>query len=251
MILVDYREDSAKKGSHGLWDDLKKTSLPCERSKLEFGDLMFIGNGPEGDVTVGLEFKKIRDLLQSIRDKRLQGHQLVGMQDYDFRYLLVEGEYRSTPDGLVALRGGISVWKPAPGRMSSAELAKTLIGFPLRAGTLVWETRTRRDSIDWITNLYRTFTDKPWDDHTSHVGVYRPATLVPISDKRVTFCTLPGIGVKTSALIEAHFKGNIRKAANASLHEWGKINGIGLKTAERLITYLQEDSVHVRHSKAK
>lgn len=245
MILVDYREDSKNKAKHstGLWDSLKPTSLPLEQAKLDFGDLMFLGRGPEGkDVTVGIEFKKIRDLLQSVRSGRYQGHQLLGMQSYDFRYLLVEGEYRSDNSGLVALRAGRSLWKPAPGRMSSAELAKTIIGLPLRAGTLVWETRSRADTVAWITNLYRSFTDKPWDDHTSHIAIYRPPTLAPISDKRITFSTLPGIGTKTSLLVEKHFRGNIRRAAKASLHEWGKIEGVGLKTAERIIQYLQEDS---------
>lgn len=244
MILVDYREDSKNKANEvtGLWDSLKKTKLPIEQAKLEFGDLMFVGNGPEGEVTVGIEFKKIRDCLQSIRSGRLAGHQLLGMQGYDFRYLLVEGEYRSDNRGFVTLRSGRSVWKVAPGRMASAELDKTLIGLPLRAGILVWRTGQRTETVDWITNLYRNWTDKPWDTHTSHVAIYRPPTLVPISDKRITFSTLPGIGVKTSALVERHFKGNIRRAVNAPLHEWGKIDGIGLKTAERLITYLQEDN---------
>lgn len=242
MILVDYREDSEKKGSKGLWDHLKKTPLPIQQAKLDFGDLMFLGKGPEGEVSIGLEFKKVRDLLQSVRTGRFQGHQLLGMQGYDFRYLLVEGEYRGDDRGLVTLRAGRNVWKPAPGRMSSAELDKTLIGLPLRAGTLVWRTGSQSETVAWITNLYRNWTDKPWDAHTSHVAIYRPPTLVPISDKRGTFSTLPGVGTKTSQLVEAYFKGNIRRAANASIHEWGKIEGIGLKTAERIIAYLQEDS---------
>lgn len=242
MILFDTREDSAVKGSPGLWDDFKKTSLPVEKAKLDFGDLMFVGQGPQGECTVGVEFKRIRDLLQSIRTGRFSGHQLLGMQGYDFRYLLVEGEYRSTAAGLVSLRAGRSVWKPAPGRMSSAELSKTLIGLPLRAGTIVWETRTRTDTVEWITSLYRNFTDKPWDAHSSHIAIYRAPTLVPISAKRITFSTLPNVGVKTSLLVEKHFKGNIRRAARASIHEWGRIDGIGLKTAERIVNFLQEDS---------
>jgi ERCC4-type nuclease len=156
--------------------------------------------------------------------------------------LLIEGEYRTGDDGLVALRAGRSLWKPAPERVYSSELSKTLIGLPLRAGTLVWETRTRHDTIAWITNLYRNWTDKPWDAHTSHIAVYRPPTLVPISNKRITFSTIPGIGIKTSKVVEAYFRGNVRRAANAPPHEWSKIDGIGPKTAERIVAYLQEDS---------
>lgn len=240
MILVDYREDSETKGSKGLWDDLKHTSLPLEKAKLEFGDLMFMGNGPDGEVSIGLEFKKIRDLLNSVRTKRLVGHQLVGVQSYDFRYLLVEGEWRASEQGLVTLRAGRTIWKPAPGRMSSSELDKTLIGLPLRAGTLVWQTSSRKDTIRWLTSLYRNWTDKPWDSHTSHVAIYRPPTLVPISDFRTTVSTLPGIGTKMSKAVEAHFHGNFRELVKAPIHEWGKIEGIGMKTAERIVNYLKE-----------
>jgi ERCC4-type nuclease len=240
VILVDFREEKTKKGSPGLWEDLRKTTLPIERSTLDAGDLMFLGRGPEGkEVTVGLEFKKLRDLLQSLRTGRLQGKQLIGLQQYDFRYLLVEGEWRSDDKGMVTVRAGRGIWKPVPGQFRASELDKTLLGLPLRAGVLVWATSTRRDTIRWIKSLYRNWTDNNWKDHTSHVAVYRPPTLVPISDFRTTVTTFPGIGLRTSLLVESHFGQSIRRAVGARAKEWSKIDGVGVKTAERVDRYLE------------
>lgn len=240
MILVDYREDSKNKGSPGLWDDLKKTTLPIEQSKLDAGDLCFWGKGPEGkEVSIGVEFKKLKDLLSSLRSKRLQGHQLVKMQVFDFRYLLVEGEWRSDDRGLVTVRSRFGEWKPAPGGFSASELDKTLIGLPLRAGVIVWPTHTRRETVRWIESLYRDWTDTKWTDHSSHIAIYRPPSLIPISDFRTTVTTFPGVGIKTSNAVERHFSGSIRRAVRAGAGEWAKIEGIGAKVAQRVDEYLE------------
>lgn len=240
MILVDYREDSENKGSKGLWDDLKKTSLPIEQTSLEGGDLMFVGNGPaDSDVSVGVEFKKLRDLISSIRTKRLQAVQIPKLLQYDFRFIIVEGEWRHDEQGRVTLRSGWREWKPAPGAMSASELDRTLLGLTLRCGIFVQQTLTRRDTLRWIESLYRDFTDKKWDEHTSHSGVYRPATIAPLSDFRATVSTFPGVGIKTSKLVEDHFRGRLRNAVKAGVGEWSKIDGIGTKKAMRIVDFLE------------
>lgn len=240
MILVDYREDSEKKGSHGLWDDLKHTSLPIEQSSLEGGDLMFLGKGPEGkEVTVGVEFKKIRDLLSSLRSGRLQGVQLDKLQQYDFRFLLYEGEWRHDDHGRVTLRSGYRDWKVAKGGWSASELDKRLLGLALRRGVHVQQTITRRDTVRWLESLYRDFTDAEWDDHTSHIGVHSPTTLQTISDFRSAVMRFPGIGIKTSKAVESHFRGSLRKAVRARASEWQKIDGVGAKGAAKIDAFLE------------
>lgn len=238
-MLVDYREAKEGKGKPGLWEDLKKTKLPLEKGKLDAGDLCFLGKGPDGEVTVGVEFKKLKDLLSSLRSGRLQGHQLIGMQQFDFRYLLIEGEYRSDDRGLVTVRSRFGEWRPAQGSFRASELDKTLIGLPLRAGVYVWQTHTRRETVRWIESLYRSFTDCSWDAHGSHIAIYRPPTLAPISDFRTTISTFPGIGTKTSLHVEEHFGGSIRKAVRARAKDWAGIAGIGAKVAQRVDEYLE------------
>lgn len=240
MILVDTREAQETKGSPGLWEDLKKTGLPIKQDKLDGGDLMFLGKGPnDTEVTVGVEFKKLRDLLSSLRSQRMQGHQVFELQHYDFRFLLVEGEWRHDETGLVIVRSGFKDWTPAPGRFSAAELDKTLLGLTLRAGILVKETDTRKESIRWITSLYRSFTDVSWDAHTSHTGVYRPATLVKPSAFRNLIMGIPGIGVKTSKAVERFFDAKPRRAIAARADVWQKIDGIGKKGAETIDRFLE------------
>lgn len=246
MILVDYREAEENKGSKGLWEDLKKTSLPLRQDKLDGGDLMFLGNGPEGrEVTVGVEFKKVRDLFSSLRTKRLQGHQLLELQPYDFRFLLVEGEWRHDEDGFVTLRSGFKDWSRAQGSIRASELDKTLLGFTLRAGVIVKETHTRRETVRWIQSLYRNFTDVGWDSHDSHTGVHRPATLQKPSPFRDFIMGIPGIGAKTSKHVETFFtnphsgKASPRRAVAAHADVWEQIEGVGKKGASTIDAFLE------------
>ena len=250
MILVDYREDSEKKGSNGLWDDLKKTDIELMQGKLDGGDLFFLGRGPEGkEVTVAVEFKKLPDLLSSLRSKRLQGHQLFEMQPYDFRFLLVEGEWRHDDEGFVTIRrfrrGEKPSWCRAPGSFRAAELDKTLLGLVLRAGIIVKETTTRAESIRWIQSLYRNFNDLEWDDHSSHTGVWRPPAMVKPSPFRNFIMGIPNVGNKTSRAVEEFFrnpttgKSSPRQAVRAGADTWAQIDGIGKKGAEQIDRFLE------------
>src|ERR1044071_4618368 len=63
--------------------------------RLEFGDLDFVGRGPQGGCAIVVERKRINDLVSSIQSKRLSGHQTPGMaRSYDYAYLIVEGIWR-------------------------------------------------------------------------------------------------------------------------------------------------------------
>lgn len=246
MILVDYREKESGKGSPGLYEDLKKARLPLQLDKLDGGDIMFLGSGPEGkEVTVGVEFKKIRDLLSSLRSQRLQGHQLHELQVYDFRFLLVEGEWRHDDEGFVTLRSGFKNWSRAAGSFRAAELDKTLLGLVLRAGVVVKETHTRRETVRWIQSLYRNFTDVGWDDHSSHTGVWRPPALVKPSPFRNFIMGVPGIGNKTSRSVEDFFTnpttGQVspRRAVAARAETWQQIDGVGAKGAATIDRFLE------------
>lgn len=247
MILVDYREDEKHKGSPGLWQDLQKTGLSLQQDKLDGGDLMFLGAGPGGrEVTIGVEFKKLNDLLSSLRSQRLQGHQLFELQHYDFRFLLVEGRWAHDDAGRVAIQSKFKLqWHPAPGGFSAAELDKTLLGLTLRAGVVVKETQNRRESVRWITSLYRNFNDVGWEDHTSHTGVFRPATLIRPSPFRNFIMGIPTIGAKTSKAVEEFFthpltgKASPRRAVAARAHEWQQIDGVGKKTAASIDAFLE------------
>jgi ERCC4-type nuclease len=248
VIEVDFREAEAGKGSKGLWEDLIKTSLPLKTGKLDGGDLWFLGRGPnDTEVSVGLEFKKLRDALTSIRTKRLQGHQLHELQAYDFRFMLIEGEWKPDDAGLVSTRSGWKNWSAVPGNFSAAEYDKTVLGLVLRGGVhYVKETKTRQETVRWIQSLYRNFTDVAWDDHTSHLGVYRPrAGFSKPSEFQDFIAGIRGVGLKRSKAVEAFFrnphtgKASPRRAVEARAETWAEIPGIGKKGAQQIDAFLE------------
>jgi ERCC4-type nuclease len=234
VILVDDRAGSDKLGL-----DLRKAGLPIQFDRLDGGDVMFLGQGPSGECTVGVEHKTLRDLLQSLRSQRLQGHQLHEMQVYDFRFLLIEGDYRHDDAGYVTMRTGAKEWSRVAGNFRASELDKTLIGLTLRGGICIKEVSTRRESVRWLTSLYRNFTDVEWTAHTSHTGVHRPAGLVRPSPFRNFICGIPNVGLKTSKAIEAYFGAVPRRAVAARWERWAEIDGIGKKGATQIDKFLE------------
>jgi ERCC4-type nuclease len=241
MLLVDDRA-----GSNDLVVPLQRLGLPAELSRLEYGDLAFVGRG-EGKTTVdiGIEFKKLAELITSIRDGRFAGHQLPGMNlTYTHYWLLIEGAWKSNTKGeiIVPHRHG---WHPIQTGMTASAFNKHILTFELCGGCHVHFTNTRVDTHRFICSLYRWWTDVAMDAHTSHLAVHTPVGLIPLSPFRQAICSWPGIGRKTSKAIETHFGGSITRAATATTDEWAGIvinsNGrrLGHATAEKLQRFLR------------
>lgn len=231
MLLVDYREGSAE-----LLKPLQRMGLPAESGDIP-ADLAWEGRGERGaTVQVGVEFKKIGELVQSLRTDRLVGHQLLKMRDnFDFCYLLIEGDLLyDDRTGRLLKRSGRRQFRPLPGGMVAQELLKRLHVLHLRGGlNPIWGSK-RADTYQHIQALYRTWTDCDLDQHKSHLAIYQAPTLIPISEFRGFFTRIDGIGTKVSLAVERHFGGNIRKAVNAPQSEWLKIEGIGDKLAQHI-----------------
>jgi ERCC4-type nuclease len=233
-LLVDDRA-----GSHELVKPLRKLGLPVEETRLESADVMFEGRGEKGaSVLIGIEYKKLGELVQALRTERLQGHQLLKMQAaYDFNYLLIEGEVRYGPSGLLTqkARYGRREDRAIPGKMGVGELLKRLHVLHLRGGLTPLFARALSDTLQQITALYRVWTDCALDEHKSHIAIYRPPALVPVSEFRVFMQSLNGVGFVASKAAEAHFGGNIQKAVNATAQEWQQVEGIGIKLSHRIV----------------
>lgn len=249
-MFVDYRE-----GSHDLVQPLQERHIEVVETELQFGDLAFAGKGVGGkSVDIGIEFKKLEELVDSMRTGRLTGHQLPGMrgarkgQDplYDFAWLVFEGELLYDKQGRLLKRVGRTFFKPIHGGMTINELYKRLTSIQLGWGVSWVNTRTRRDTLQFLEALYRTWTDRAQDDHTSHLGLYTPPALEPVSAFRQTVSgpLFPGISLTTSEAVEQAFDGSLREAVNASAKTWaaievidkhGKAKKFGQKRAERII----------------
>lgn len=249
MILVDSRI-----GSADLATPLRAMGLPAELVTLDSGDVAFEGRGIGGKVlSIGIELKKLGDLVSSLRTGRLaeQVSRMLGPDPaYDYAWLLVEGRWSADDQGqLVKLNK--RTWKVLPGGMSAAEFQKQILTFELCGGMHVRHCIARPDTLRFIASLYRWFTDKSMDLHRSHLAVHTPVTFLPVSDFRAAIQRFPGIGARTSLVVEQVFGGSLRRAVTASVLEWseievvdgkGKSRRLGMKVAEKIVKFCEGDT---------
>lgn len=203
MILVD-----TSTGSNELVAPLEKLGLPVKSKKMDFGDLVFYGRGEGGEpLKIGIEYKKLGELCQSLQSKRFQGHQLLGMTaGFDRRYLLIEGDFHHTDAGAVIHFRGRGM-KRVLGAPNAVVLEQELLNIATRGGCVVVQRGTRRDCLRWVLAAYRYWTDKDLDEHKSHLAMYAPdldkGLLTPPTDFRKALnVMLPGIGFTTSKTVE-------------------------------------------------
>src|ERR1700685_3075549 len=71
----------------------------CSSSRLIAGDMCFSGQGAMGNCMIGVERKRLKDMLNSIRSGRFSGEQLPKLiEHYEYSYLIVEGIWRCNWD---------------------------------------------------------------------------------------------------------------------------------------------------------
>lgn len=204
----------SRTGSIELLDGLRALGLPAKKTKLDSGDFMWEGHGPEGPALVGVERKTLNDLVDSLRSGRLQGistessqSQLDRMADtFDFSWVLVEGNYTTDKAGRLVSVQRHGNARAIAGGFTEDILNKAMLSLDLRGGVRVKETQNRRQSERWLGSLFRSFTDKRWEQHTTMKTQKRPEKLhtAPISDFRVAVMGLcPGvIGMAASKAVE-------------------------------------------------
>jgi ERCC4-type nuclease len=258
MIFVDRRE-----GSVDLAPLFKTKAII---TTMEFGDVAFSGNNNDESISIGVERKRINDLISSISTGRLSGHQLPGMiKTYDRSYLIVEGVWkgdRRTGELLVSrdygksfrsLHMGMRKWS-ASAIYNYLTSVETFIGVPCRL------TRDARDTAltieilyGWWQNIHR---------HTSHImahkrvnhdkpttkicslspDVVQNATTLKGVNKQVRMFALqlPHIDTKKSIDIAKHFK-CVADMFKATGDEWLSIEGIGKATMNSIMEVLHNN----------
>lgn len=233
MILIDSRTGSAE-----LLPHFPKFGIPADVEYLSSADFMFLGNGPTGTVAVGVERKTLGDLLNCITTGRLAAGQIPEMiAQYDARYLILEGIWRTADDGGIeewrgSNRGG---WQPVEyghRQILGQDLMGYLTSLETFAGIKIRYTTTPRKTAECVIWLYQWW-NKPWDTH----GTFK-VFIDPIHESSSALLThkpsllrrwakeLPGIGWKKSGLVEAHFPTALHMAS-ASPAEWASIESIG------------------------
>ncbi len=163
-MRIDTQTGSVKLLEYFKPEEVEPCILPA-------GDIAFFGNGPEDNVWyIGIEYKKLDDVVQCIKSGRLTGTQLPKMLAlYDICFLLVEGIPRPHPETGQLLRymGKSSVpmglsYREYDNFLTSIGVFTALSGKPC----IVKYSGQIRETINIIWDLYHYF-QKPWDEHTS------------------------------------------------------------------------------------
>jgi hypothetical protein len=230
-------------GSKNLIPVLRSLGINVAVEPMEFGDVAFAGNGPDGVVTVGFEHKTLDDVLKCIVDGRFAAHQLPGMQAcYDVRWLVIQGEWTASDGGELLIRKGRK-WKTVPGQNRKVwfysavehwiETMRTEGGFHVH-----YPPDLRRAAL-FIKARY-TWWQREWTSHDSlhafntsmiHV-VQRPGIT-----KRMAAC-VPGVGWELSGRVAKHF-GTPKEMVNAPASEWMKVEKIGPTIAKRAVWLME------------
>lgn len=239
MILVAH-----ERGSKELLPLIRQIGIKAELAHLPFGDFSFSGNGPKGEIYVGIERKTLHDLLNCIDTSRYSAHQKPGMDVlYSIKYLMVEGIFKAHDKGWLMegnQQGQFWICKPGGRPVLYSKLRRYMFSVG-HSGVTVTQTRDMYQTAYDVCELYH-YWNKPWEDHTSMLEM--PKIVLPsIAGKprlvRKWAADLDGIGAKLSEEAGRKFKTGAKLAA-ASVEEWQEIPGVGRVTAERVWKEIRE-----------
>lgn len=235
MILV-----APEIGSKELLPYIKKIGVPAEIQPLPYGDFCFAGNGPHGEIYIGVERKTLHDLLHCIDDARYGGFQKPGMQLlYTVKYLMVEAIYKPKEDGLLMEgneKGQYWICRPGGKPVLYSKVRRYLMSASL-SSVIVTHTRSMFETAYDLCEMYHYF-NKRWDEHTSMLEM--PKAIIPSITGKPSLCLkwahdLDGVGLKYSLEAEKLFRRKARLLANSEESDWMKIKGIGAPTAMKII----------------
>ena len=233
-MILDPRE-----GSKDYIEPLKVAGVPVEVEIMEFGDMALTGVGPEGKpVLVGVEAKKVSDLLTSIRDGRA-ATQLRGMtRAYEVRWLLIEGWMGPDHTGALSTQEH-GRFVAARGGFTYAEVAGWLLTMSHTCGVLIKHSASHFESLLWLRSLWLWWCASEWESHRSHLALYQPPMpstgfLEPPIRQQYAQLILPGLGPE-KALRAADYFPSIEAMVQASAKDWQEIEGVGKKLAAKIV----------------
>jgi ERCC4-type nuclease len=231
MILLDPRA-----GSADYEPLLRALGAPVEMVTLEFGDVAFYGSG----YAVGVELKRLNDLLNCIVTGRFSGHQLPGLAlHYAEAWLIVEGYWRPNPqDGVLETRRGRD-WVPVKLGARTwmyRDLDNFLTTVEVKGGVRVKRTANPDETARAIYGLYAWWLD--YDGHRSHLALNRAGRDVALFTRptfvRRVAAELPGVGFEKSGMIAGAFP-TVRALMGADEKRLRTLPGIGKALAKGIV----------------
>lgn len=238
-ILLDPRETATR----SLLSHIRQLGRPCEHATLRSGDIHFMGHGPQSPWRVGIERKSVLDLATCMDTGRLTGVQLPRLkEDYDVIYLLIEGGMRRRRTG--ELEGDLEYcyfdrdWTRPVKPVNYFALTNFITTLEAKAGVNVRRAFSPYDSAVEIVALYDWWTEKTWEEHRAHLAVYtqkRGEIVSPVEAVvRMLTSWKIGVGEKTARRAAQCFPTPL-KAALTKESDWGKVEGVGVALAKRIV----------------
>ena len=231
-------------------DDLAKTlgslAIRCPVPS----DVCFWGKDDnDGVLKVACERKKIGDLAQCINDGRLMHQvQIAKENGIDVLCLVVEGRVRSNPDdGLLEIPvWGINprtmchaeIWTPVKPTITYSRFDQYLTELDYLIGIVVKRSADVKETAAIIKALWDNFQTPPNKHGSLHQIYTQPSCesvlLMRPSLVRRVAKELSGIGWGRSQVVAERFK-SVRELVDADAKDWQGIDGIGKKTAEKVV----------------
>lgn len=190
---------------------------------------------------VGIERKRTRDMLNSIRSGRFSGEQLPKLlEQYEHSYLILEGTWRTNwvTGHLEEPCGG--GWSPVRlNRLGDAFTGLELRGFlntiSVMTPVTVLYSFDDKDTVDQVVGLERYFS-KPWDKHHGHVALHTSPERVLLGKAgtvRRVAAALNGVGWEKSSVVAEAFV-SVESMVGASVKDWMKLPGFGKKLSNKV-----------------
>lgn len=258
MLLIDTRagsKDLIQERGGGYW--LRNTHTPVQPTTLLAADIAFLGNGPDNSyVGVGIEYKKVGDLLQCMCDGRLSGTQLPLLQElYPQQYwLLIEGLWQGNPNTGLLEHYWMNPYSHkyqwitssvGSRKFTAMEFNGWLTTMAVAGGLRILPTcLDLASTVQMIQAQYHWWTSKQYEDHRSHLAPDNSGTPARLMRKPKTqaersrllteniAARFEGIGWDKATRMANRFK-TPRRLMNASADEWMEVDGIGKGITER------------------
>lgn len=249
MLVIDPRVGTSKNYTRAekveYWqDEFARMNIQTTVQQLEFGDFSWTGVWVEDrPVRVGLEHKTVGDLVGSMRSGRLSGHQIPGMLDqYEFRYLMVEGVVRPGRDGIAEIPHG-GTFLPLSPAITFREIVNYLNSVEHLAGMYLRRTFGPTESIAQIGATY-LWWQKPWDQHKSMEQMAHVEQAIPTVFHRPNMVErvagqLPGVGPRKARAIAKRYR-TVVDFVEATEKDLRQVPGIGDALSKQIVKALRE-----------
>lgn len=211
-------------------------------TSIPYGDVNFLGKWEDNkDIWVCGERKHLGDLIQCINDGRhIHQIQMAREAGFEHYFFILEADYRNNrTTGIIQERKGKD-YKDHESAMGYKRLKSYLHELQWYADVRVYHTKSPIQTAEIIKEIYFLFQESP-EQHNSLKKIYHtplPSTSVLLNKRpslrRRVAAELPDVGYELSGRLESRF-GSTRELINASEEELVEVEGIGEKTARKII----------------